>query len=186
LTTLWGTRAKSWYAHGASTASVGARVASVLQMTSLNTADFDFVLRYLWANQDKHTFKAIWAPNVAFGPGESCAGLWTLCRYTLGSTQLAKEQMVDWKDGLLGLTYNEYKTLPGFTLPPAVEAPLDLVDAQTTIFFQVSYAHTLGTIPRRANDLRHTWHVLLAALARLRVHLGHPHILPLPPTSRPR
>ena len=142
MTTLWGTRAKSWYAHGASTASVGARVPSVLQMTSLNTADFDFVLRYLWANQDKHTFKAIWAPNVAFGPGESCAGLWTLCRYTLGSTQLAKEQMVDWKDGLLGLTYNEYKTLPGFTLPPAVEAPLDLVDAQTTIFFQVSHAHT--------------------------------------------
>ena len=106
-------------------------------MTSINSADFDFVLRYLWTNQDKHTFKAIWAPNVPFGPGESCGGLKTLCRYLLGSTQLAKEQMVDWKDGLLDLTYTEYKSLPGFTLPPAAESPLDLVDAQTTIFFQV-------------------------------------------------
>ena len=120
--------------------------ASVVQMTSVNTADFDFVLRYLWANQDKHVFKAIWAPNVAFGPGESCAGFWTLCRYILGSTQLAKEQMVDWKDGLLGLTYKEYKALPGFTLPPAVEAPLDLVDAQTTIFFQVSHARMICAV----------------------------------------
>ena len=107
------------------------------QVTSINTPDFAFVLQYLWANQGKHTFKAIWAPNVPFGPGESCAGLRTLCRYILGATQLAKEQMVDWKDGLLGLKYEEYQNIPGFVLPPGVESPLDLVDAQASIFFQV-------------------------------------------------
>jgi hypothetical protein len=45
--------------------------------------------------------------------------------------------MVDWKDGLLGLKYEEYQNIPGFVLPPGVESPLDLVDAQASIFFRV-------------------------------------------------
>jgi hypothetical protein len=53
----------------------------------------------------------------------------------LGAAQLAKEQMEDWKDGLLDLTYQEYQNLSTFAAPPKI-ADLDFVDAQTTIFFQ--------------------------------------------------
>ena len=124
-----------------------------LQMTSINNLDFDFLLRYLWANQERHTFKGIWAVNVPWGgalqpgmtaflaPLESCSGYGTLCRGVLGSTQLAKEQMEDMKDGLIGLNYDNYKKLPSFVPFVCAEGtgivPLDLVEAQTTIFFQV-------------------------------------------------
>ena len=123
-----------------------------MQITSINTPDFDFVLRYLHATQERYAFKAIWAVNVPWGgalqpgmtaalPLESCSGFGTLCRGVLGSTQLAKEQMVDMKDGLLGVTYDEYKMLPSFVPFNCSEGtgvvPLDLVEAQTTIFLQV-------------------------------------------------
>ena len=74
-------------------------------------------------------------------PLESCSGFGTLCRGVLGSTQLAKEQMVDMKDGLLGVSYDVYKTLPSFVPFQCAEGtgivPLDLVEAQTSIFLQV-------------------------------------------------
>jgi hypothetical protein len=142
----------------------------LLQITSINNLDFDFILRYLLANQERYTFKAIWAVNVPWGgalqpgmtaalPLESCSGFGTLCRGVLGSTQLAKEQMVDMKDGLLKVTYDEYTQLPSFV--PFVCAagtgivPLDLVEAQTSIFLQVIVTFFyFRPLPDPANFLR--------------------------------
>jgi hypothetical protein len=49
--------------------------------------------------------------------------------------------MEDMKDGLIGLNYDNYKKLPSFVPFVCAEGtgivPLDLVEAQTTIFFQV-------------------------------------------------
>ena len=105
-------------------------------VTSLRTANFDFVLRFLRASQVQHTFKAIWAVQVPLGPGETCAGLGELCRGVIGATQLAKEQMTDWTDALLDMTYAEYSNLPGSKLPLGIVSPLDLVDCQASVFFQ--------------------------------------------------
>ena len=145
----------------------------LLQITSINNLDFDFVLRYLHANQERYTFKAIWAVNIpwagALQPGmtaalplESCSGFGTLCRGVLGSTQLAKEQMVDMKDGLLGVSYDVYKTLPSFVPFQCAEGtgivPLDLVEAQASIFLQVLLTFfRFRPIPDPVNWLRDTY-----------------------------
>ena len=63
---------------------------SDILVTSVQTREFECLLRYLNASQDRHVFKAIWAPNVPWtsSDGELCAGTGKLCRGVISATQV--------------------------------------------------------------------------------------------------